>query len=166
MVSPPDSSTQGTLNGWPRWCRGLRCARTAHPNLGQDRPRTLFALAAASNAGGETSDLQVSGTQAMVRDHWESVLGTRAFLDADFADLGGGSLTAAGLVAAAALHPTRGGRWPTSTTTRGWPNWPNAHLDEMATPASVLGNANVSPVPPKTQRGQLLALLPLRTGLR
>ena len=33
-----------------------------------------------------------------------------------------------------------------------------AHLDDMATPSSAL-NADVMPVPVKTQRGQLLALL-------
>ena len=117
-----------------------------------------------SDAG--ASELQVSGTRAMVRDHWEAVLSTRVTaLEADFFDLGGGSLTAAQMVSLLRrTHP--------EVTVADIYDHPTLaaladHLDEMATPTSQL-NANVLPVPPKTQRGQLLALLPLRTiaGLR
>ena len=115
---------------------------------------------------GDSSDLQLSGTHAMVRDHWEAVLGSRVgAVEADFFDLGGGSLTAAQMVSLLRrTHPevTVADIYdhPTLTSLA-------HHLDEMATPASPL-NANVRPVPAKTQRGQLLTLLPLRTipGLR
>ena len=118
------------------------------------------------DAGGGSSDLQLSGTQAMVRDHWESALGTRVTtLDADFFDLGGGSLTAAQMVSLLRrTHPE-----VTVADIYDHPRLADLahHLDEMAAPLSQL-NANVRPVPVKTQRGQLLALLPLRTiaGLR
>ena len=114
------------------------------------------------DAGGDAGpELQLSGTRAMVRDHWESVLGARVgALDADFFDLGGGSLTAAQMVSLLrGTHP--------EVTVADIYDHPRLaaladHLDEMAAPASEL-NANVRPVPVKTQRGQLMALLPLRT---
>lgn len=116
-------------------------------------------------AGGGT-ELQLAGTPAMVRDHWESVLGSRVgSVDADFFDLGGGSLTAAQMVSLLRRsHPE-----VTVADIYDHPRLADLadHLDEMATPASQL-NSNVRPVPIKTQRGQLWALLPLRTipGLR
>lgn len=118
------------------------------------------------DAGGAGPELHLAGTRAMVRDHWEAVLGARVTsLDADFFDLGGGSLTAAQMVSLLRrTHP--------EVTVADIYDHPRLaaladHLDEMAAPASAL-NSNVLPVPVKTQRGQLGALLPLRTipGLR
>ncbi len=103
----------------------------------------------------------LSEPQMWLRGEWEDVLGSRVqTLGDDFFSLGGGSLTAAQMVsrlrtrfpevtvADIYAHPTFGGL--------------ALHLDEMAAPTSRL-NANVRPVPRKTQRGQLAALVPLRT---
>ncbi|MCG6567998.1 Pls/PosA family non-ribosomal peptide synthetase [Tessaracoccus sp. ZS01] len=110
--------------------------------------------------------LALAGTQAWLRDLWQDVLGAAvASVDDDFFTLGGGSLTAAQMVARVRErqpevtvadiydHPTLAGL--------------AAYLDAMEAPRSRL-NANVRPVPRKTQIGQIIALLPLRTfaGLR
>ncbi|MFD0867282.1 AMP-binding protein, partial [Tessaracoccus lubricantis] len=110
--------------------------------------------------------LHLEGTQAWLRDLWQRVLGADVTsVDDDFFTLGGGSLTAAQMVARVRErqpevtvadiydHPTLAGL--------------AAHLDAMDAPRARL-NENVRPVPRKTQAGQLAALLPLRTlaGLR
>ena len=71
--------------------------RPAHPHLRQDRPgRPALAAALGRGAG---DDVELSGTQAWSRDHWRSVLGSGVSdRDADFFDLGGGSLAAAQMV--------------------------------------------------------------------
>ncbi len=105
--------------------------------------------------------LQLAGTQAWVRDLWFDILGAQArSTHDDFFDLGGGSLMAAELVsklrarfpevavADVYLHPRLADL--------------AAYLDTMASPSGRL-NAPVNPVPRKTQRGQLAALIPLRT---
>ena len=128
-----------------------------------DRDALPWPLPSDTGAG---DDLELSGTPAVVRDHWRSVLGSGiSSVDADFFDLGGGSLAAAQMVSRLRrTHP--------EVTVADIYDHPTlaalaAHLDDMATPSSAL-NADVMPVPVKTQRGQLLALLPLRTiaGLR
>ncbi|MDO5676734.1 MAG: amino acid adenylation domain-containing protein [Propionibacteriaceae bacterium] len=110
--------------------------------------------------------LDLAGTQEWLRDLWQGVLGADvSSVQDDFFTLGGGSLTAAQMVARIRErqpevtiadiydHPTLSGL--------------AEHLDDMDAPRSRL-NENVRPVPRKTQLGQLAALLPLRTvaGLR
>lgn len=110
--------------------------------------------------------LALAGTEAWLRDLWSAILGaTVRSVDDDFFSLGGGSLSAAQMVAR--LRE----RQPEVTvadiydhpTLRGLA----AHLDQMEAPRSRL-NENVWPVPPKSQAAQIAALLPLRTlaGLR
>ncbi len=110
--------------------------------------------------------LELAGTEAWLRDLWSGILGaTVRSVDDDFFTLGGGSLTAAQMVARVRE------RQPEVTvadiydhpTLRGLA----AHLDAMDAPRSRL-NESVWPVPPKSQAGQLAALLPLRMlgGLR
>ena len=110
--------------------------------------------------------LALDGTQAWLRDLWTGILGADVrSVDDDFFTLGGGSLTAAQMVAR--LRERR-----PEVTVADIYDHPTlarlaAHLDAMEAPRSRL-NDSVFPVPPKTQAGQLAALLPLRTlaGLR
>ena len=107
----------------------------------------------------DTSDLH--GTQAWIAEIWADVLGAEATKPTDdFFAFGGGSLTAAQTVgrlrerfpeiAVGDLYAH-----PTIATLA-------AALEELG--GSVIrSDHSVSPIPPKTQMGQLLALIPLRT---
>ena len=113
-------------------------------------------------AGGDQGPaLQLEGTQAWVRDLWVEVLGADPTdVHDDFFDLGGSSLASAELVSR--LRE----RFP-STTVADLYDHPHlddlaAHLDAMKSADAQL-NETVHPVPVKTQAGQLIAQLPLRT---
>ena len=120
----------------------------------------------ASSVGSSGTAHTLQGTAAWVHEIWTDLLG--AEVDdpgADFFDLGGSSLTAAQLVSRLRS------RFPEVTVADVYETptlgaLANA-LDGMDTPAAV-SNRNVSPVPVKTQVGQALFTLPLRTltGLR
>ncbi|MBK8078211.1 MAG: amino acid adenylation domain-containing protein [Kineosporiaceae bacterium] len=112
-------------------------------------------------ADDDDDGLDLRGTQARLAQLWREVLGARiADVDADFFDLGGGSLTAAQMVSLLrSTHP--------EITVADIYEHPSLaamarHLDEMATPTARL-NADVPPVPLKTQVGQVVATWPLRT---
>ena len=128
-----------------------------------DRDALPWPLAGQPDGG---SRLELTGTSARLRDLWLDVLGAEAAsVDDDFFDLGGRSLTAAQMVSMLrSTHP--------EVTIADIYDHPTlaalaAHLDEMATPTSAL-NRDVTPVPLKTQVGQIVATWPLRTiaGLR
>ena len=119
-----------------------------------------------AQAAGEEPALALDGTVAWVRDCWVEVLGADpTSLDDDFFDLGGSSLASAELVSRLRSrfpdvtvpdlydHPTLAGL--------------AAHLDAMEALETRL-NETVHPVARKTQWGQVLAQLLLRTvgGLR
>ncbi len=116
--------------------------------------------------GDEGPPLELAATQARVRDLWAEVLGARVTSTADdFFDLGGGSLTAAQMVSR--LRSTH----PEITVADIYDNPTLAaiarHLDDMAAPTGRL-NADVPPLRLKTQVGQVVATVPLRSlaGLR
>lgn len=105
-------------------------------------------------------------TAAWVRDQWRDILGAEASgPEADFFDLGGGSLTAAQLVSR--LRE----RFPEVTVAHVYERPALGELasmlDEMATPSSRT-NRKVRPVAARTQLGQVAFSVPLRTltGLR
>lgn len=114
----------------------------------------------------DTTEATFTGTQAWVAHAWRDVLGSNVpDMDADFFDLGGTSLAVAHLVAK--LRE----RYPEVGVNDVYDH-PRlhqlaSHLDEMDAPQS-RRNAEVRPVPRKTQWGQLAAIIPLRTigGLR
>ncbi|MBL8929271.1 MAG: amino acid adenylation domain-containing protein [Kineosporiaceae bacterium] len=127
-----------------------------------DRDALPWPLAGAD----EGPALGLRGTQARVAELWREVLGARITdVDVDFFDLGGGSLTAAQMVSL--LRTTH----PEITVADIYDHPTLAalarHLDAMTAPTSRL-NADVPPVPLKTQVGQVLGTWPLRTlaGLR
>ena len=106
------------------------------------------------------------GTASWVRELWVEILGADvSALDADFFDLGGGSLTAAQLVAR--LRE----RFPEVTVADVYETPRigelSASLDAMDSPSTV-SNRPVLPVPVKTQLGQVALTVALRTitGLR
>ncbi len=107
-----------------------------------------------------------TATARWVSDVWREVLGSRPTTpDEDFFALGGGSLTAAQIVARVRE------RFPTVTVADVYENTTvddfAAYLDALDAPTGRL-NEKVYPVPHKTQAGQSIALLGLRTisGLR
>jgi non-ribosomal peptide synthetase-like protein len=109
---------------------------------------------------------RLEGTAAWIQGLWADILGVDAADDkADFFDLGGGSLTAAQLVSRLRA------RAPELTVADVYaaPRLGDlaAALDEMDS-APITVNRKVSPVPAKTQIGQLALSLPLRalSGLR
>ncbi len=109
---------------------------------------------------------RLGGTAAWVHELWTDLLGADVDdLDADFFDLGGGSLTAAQLVSRLRS------RFPEVTVADVYET-PTLGalaraLDGMDSPAAT-SHRTVSPVPVKTQTGQALFTIPLRTltGLR
>ncbi|WP_420175619.1 Pls/PosA family non-ribosomal peptide synthetase [Luteococcus sp. OSA5] len=114
----------------------------------------------------EGGDSDLSETARWVAGIWRDVLGSRPTTpDEDFFALGGGSLTAAQIVARVReQHPTTTvADVYEHPTVGGFSDW----LDSQTAPSGRLNEA-VHPVPHKTQAGQLLALLGLRTisGLR
>ncbi len=121
---------------------------------------------ATSVGGGSVAAPRLEGTAAWVHELWTDLLG--AEVDdpaADFFDLGGSSLTAAQLVSRLRS------RFPEVTVADVYET-PTLGalavvLDAMEGPASV-ANRTVSPVPAKTQVGQAVFTIPLRTltGLR
>ncbi|GMA19456.1 amino acid adenylation domain-containing protein [Arsenicicoccus piscis] len=113
-----------------------------------------------SGDGTDEHGAPLTETEAWIRDVWTDVLGARADgPDADFFDLGGGSLAAAQVVARLReRHP--------ETTVAVVYERPRlgdvaGYLDELGAPTSIL-NEEVPPVPLKTQVGQVAAV----TGLR
>ncbi|MEL4503987.1 Pls/PosA family non-ribosomal peptide synthetase [Luteococcus sp. H138] len=109
----------------------------------------------------DTDDSALTETGRWVAEIWRDVLGSRPTApDEDFFALGGGSLTAAQIVARVRQQH------PTATvadvyehpTVGGFADW----LETLTAPSGRL-NEPVHPVPHKTQTGQLLALLGLRT---
>ncbi len=105
-------------------------------------------------------------TAAWVQQQWRDILGAEAGgPDADFFDLGGGSLTAAQLVSRLRQ------RYPEVTVAHVYEHSHlgalAAMLDEMAAPSSRT-NRKVRPVPLRTQLSQVAFSVPLRTltGLR
>ena len=127
-----------------------------------DRDALPWPLPEEDNDTGSTLD----GTAAWLADIWNDVLGSRPTdLSEDFFDLGGGSLTAAQIVARVRerhVNATVADVYEHHTI-GGFATW----LDESGTPTGRL-NDQVRPVPRKTQIGQALAMLGLRTisGLR
>ncbi|MGO4958399.1 Pls/PosA family non-ribosomal peptide synthetase [Luteococcus sp. Sow4_B9] len=114
----------------------------------------------------EGGDSDLSDTARWLADIWRDVLGSRpSNPDEDFFTLGGGSLTAAQIVARVReKHPTATVADVYEHSTIGaFAAW----LDTLTAPTGRL-NEPVHPVPHKTQAGQLAALLGLRTisGLR
>ena len=114
----------------------------------------------------EGDDSALGEVGSWVADIWNDVLGARPTdPDEDFFDLGGGSLTAAQIIARVReryVNATVADVYE-HTTIGGFAAW----LEGLDTPAGRL-NEQVHPVPTKTQTGQILALLGLRTisGLR
>ncbi len=110
--------------------------------------------------------LVLEGTAAWVQQLWSDILGATVTSQTDdFFDLGGGSLAAAQLVSSLRT------RFPEVTVADVYDH-PGivdlaATLDDMAAPASRTNRA-VYPVPLRTQAGQILLTIPLRTlsGLR
>ncbi|MEL4357176.1 MULTISPECIES: Pls/PosA family non-ribosomal peptide synthetase [unclassified Luteococcus] len=109
----------------------------------------------------DADDSALGETGRWVAEIWRDVLGSRPTTpDEDFFALGGGSLTAAQIVARVREQ------YPTATvadvyehpTIGGFAGW----LGSLTAPTGRL-NEPVHPVPHKTQAGQLLALLGLRT---
>ena len=126
-----------------------------------DRDALPWPLPSAST--GEAA--QLTGTAGWLQDVWRDVLGAVAKAGDDFFDLGGGSLTAAQVVAR--LRE----RFPELTVADVYEH-PRlgdlaAALDLMAAPRSHQ-NRRVRPVPVKTQAGQIASTFALRTlsGLR
>ena len=114
--------------------------------------------------GGEKVELV--GTEAWIAELWSEILGADVPNSrTDFFDLGGGSLTAAQLVSRLrqrAPETTVADVYEASRLDR------LAELVDSLTGAESRTDRTVRPVPTKTQIGQLLALLPLRSisGLR
>ncbi|HSV38439.1 MAG TPA: Pls/PosA family non-ribosomal peptide synthetase [Nocardioidaceae bacterium] len=113
---------------------------------------------------GESEHLE--GTQALIKELWADILGADVVnAKSDFFDLGGGSLTAAQLVSRLRQ------KFPEITVADVYaaPTIGElaALIDDMDA-ATTRTNRKVSPVPRKTQVGQLVAGVPLRTlaGLR
>lgn len=109
----------------------------------------------------------LEGTAAWLQELWGEILGAEAGSSTDdFFDLGGGSLTAAQLVGRLRS------RFPDTTVADVYEH-PTldglaAALDAMSTAPTSTANRPVRPVPGKTQAGQVLANVALRTvtGLR
>jgi non-ribosomal peptide synthetase-like protein len=115
---------------------------------------------------GSGTRLKLDGTAAWVHELWTDLLGAEVDdPDADFFDLGGSSLTAAQLVSRLRS------RFPEITVADIYETPAlgalAAALDAMDSPA-VVADRTVSPVPVKTQLGQAVFTVPLRTltGLR
>ncbi len=111
--------------------------------------------------GTDEPALDLGGTQAWVRDLWIEVLGADpTSVDDDFFDLGGSSLASAELVSRLRT------RFPSTTVTDLYdhPRLADlaALLDSTATD-DAHRNDPVHPVPRKTQIGQLIAQVPLRS---
>ncbi|EFQ83929.1 non-ribosomal peptide synthetase C-terminal domain protein [Aeromicrobium marinum DSM 15272] len=113
-----------------------------------------------------TADAGLTGTAAWLRDLWLEILGAAAEgPEADFFTLGGGSLSAAQLVARL--------REQFADVTVA-DVYEHPRLGDLATTLEAMGastgrtNDRVRPVPPKTQAGQVLATVALRSisGLR
>ncbi|HQR28752.1 MAG TPA: AMP-binding protein, partial [Nocardioides sp.] len=127
-----------------------------------DRDALPWPLPTVEHGGGA----RLEGTAGWVQDLWAEILGAVVSGEEDdFFDLGGGSLTAAQLVSR--LRE----RFPEVTVADVYEN-PTAGalaatLDQMAVPASRT-NRRVRPVPLKTQAGQVVSTVGLRTlsGLR
>ncbi|MGW4328509.1 Pls/PosA family non-ribosomal peptide synthetase [Nocardia sp. NPDC004573] len=109
----------------------------------------------------EDDDNELTGTALWVAGLWDAILGAEASdLDADFFDLGGGSLAAAQLVTALRErypqiavadvydHPRLGAL---------------ADLLEQTTPAVAVAERTVRPTPVLAQAAQVLATIPLTT---
>ena len=113
-------------------------------------------------AGGDQGPaLHLEGTQAWVRDLWVEVLGADPTnVHDDFFDLGGSSLASAELVSRLRQ------RFPSTTVAD---LYDHPHLDDLARHLDAMQSADaqlnqtVHPVPVKTQAGQLIAQVPLRT---
>lgn len=113
------------------------------------------------NAADDDDDNELTGTALWIAGLWDVILGAEARdLDADFFDLGGGSLAAAQLVTALRErypqiavadvydHPRLGAL---------------AELLEQTTPAVAVADRTVRPTPPLAQAAQVLATIPLTT---
>ncbi|BDT97032.1 Pls/PosA family non-ribosomal peptide synthetase [Nocardia sputorum] len=113
------------------------------------------------NAAEDDDDNELTGTALWVAGLWDAILGAEASdLDADFFDLGGGSLAAAQLVTALRErypqiavadvydHPRLGAL---------------ADLLEQTTPAVAVAERTVRPTPVLAQAAQVLATIPLTT---
>jgi non-ribosomal peptide synthetase-like protein len=109
--------------------------------------------------------VRLSGTAGWLQDVWHDVLGAAPGAGDDFFDLGGGSLTAAQVVARLRA------RFPEVTVAD---LYEHPHLGDLATALDLMAapsshqNRRVRPVPLKTQAGQIAATFGLRTisGLR
>ncbi len=113
------------------------------------------------NAAEDDDDNDLTGTAQWVAGLWDSILGAEVGdLDADFFDLGGGSLAAAQLVTA--LRE----RYPQITVADVYDH-PRlgalADLLEQTTPAVAVAERTVRPTPPMAQAAQVLATIPLTT---
>ncbi|MBF6468065.1 amino acid adenylation domain-containing protein [Nocardia beijingensis] len=113
------------------------------------------------NAAEDDDDNELTGTALWIAGLWDAILGAEASdLDADFFDLGGGSLAAAQLVTALRErypqiavadvydHPRLGAL---------------ADLLEQTTPAVAVAERTVRPTPVLAQAAQVLATIPLTT---
>ncbi|MDO5619441.1 Pls/PosA family non-ribosomal peptide synthetase [Kocuria sp.] len=115
---------------------------------------------------GATASGELGETAAWLGEIWKDVLGSRpSTAEEDFFALGGGSLTAAQIIARVRERHV-------NATVADVYEHPQLHdfaawLDASDSPVGRL-NEHVNPVPPKTQIGQTAALLALRTvgGLR
>ncbi|MGW4089968.1 Pls/PosA family non-ribosomal peptide synthetase [Nocardia sp. NPDC004750] len=113
------------------------------------------------NAAEDDDDNDLTGTALWIAGLWDAILGAQVGdLDADFFDLGGGSLAAAQLVTALRErypqiavadvydHPRLGAL---------------AELLEQTTPTVAVADRTVRPTPPLAQAAQVLATIPLTT---
>ncbi|MEU6186996.1 Pls/PosA family non-ribosomal peptide synthetase [Nocardia sp. NPDC047038] len=113
------------------------------------------------NAAEDDDDNDLTGTALWIAGLWDAILGAEVGdLDADFFDLGGGSLAAAQLVTALRErypqiavadvydHPRLGAL---------------AELLEQTTPTVAVADRTVRPTPPLAQAAQVLATIPLTT---
>jgi len=129
-----------------------------------DRDALPWPLDTATNSS--TADAALEGTAAWIAEIWLEVIGAVVIDDTnDFFDLGGGSLTAAQVVA-------RLREWFPEVTVGDVYQHPTVRgladmLDETARPVTRI-NRKVRPTPLKTQIGQLAFTIPLRSlsGLR
>jgi len=129
-----------------------------------DRDALPWPLDTATNSS--TADAALEGTAAWIAEIWLEVIGAVVIDDTnDFFDLGGGSLTAAQVVA-------RLREWFPEVTVGDVYQHPTVRgladmLDETARPVTRT-NRKVRPTPLKTQIGQLAFTIPLRSlsGLR
>ncbi|QBS42555.1 Pls/PosA family non-ribosomal peptide synthetase [Nocardia sp. CS682] len=113
------------------------------------------------NSADDESDNDLTGTAQWVAGLWDSILGGEVLdLDADFFDLGGGSLAAAQLVTALRA------RYPQITVADLYDH-PRlgalVELLEQSTPAVAVEERVVRPTPRRAQWTQVLATIPLTT---